>query len=140
MMKPEDLRRIREQAARSPRQGARVQIIVDMGTSGIALGARAVRSAFLDEASKRGLRDVVVTQVGERGLASLEPIAQVRVQGEPPVAYGNLTAAKARRMVADHIVNGEPVSEDVIALCPEERPGRDPEPSPTVPKGKRKNR
>jgi NADP-reducing hydrogenase subunit HndB len=120
-MKLEELRKIRERASKqlSLRKGdARVKVVVGMGTSGIAAGARDVMAAFLDEISKRGLSDVVVTQTGERGLASSEPIVEVHVEGEQTVVYGRMTAERARRVVAEHLVNGNAVAELIIEVRP----------------------
>jgi NADP-reducing hydrogenase subunit HndB len=118
-MKLEDLRRIRESASKdiSLRQGnARVNVVIGMGTSGIAAGARDVMAAFLDEIGKRGLTDITITQTGERGLASSEPVVKVHVKGEAAVVYGEMTDERARRVVAEHIVNGSPVSDYVIEV------------------------
>ncbi len=118
-MKLEDLRKIRERAAKelTLRTGkARVKVIVGMGTSGIAAGARDVLAAFLDEIGKRDLSEVIVTQSGERGLASAEPVVEVHEEGKPTVVYGNVTPEAARRIVAEHIVNGNPVAEYVIEV------------------------
>ncbi len=118
-MKLEELRQIRERASKelSLRKGdARVKVVVGMGTSGIAAGARDVMAAFLDEIGVRNLTDVVVTQTGERGLASSEPFVEVHIKDEPVVAYAEMTAEKARRVVAEHIVNGNAVSEFVIEV------------------------
>ena len=118
-MKLEELRKIRERASKelSLRKGdARVKVVVGMGTSGIAAGARDVMAAFLDEIGKRGLTDVTITQTGERGLASSEPVVEVHIKGEPAVVYGEVTSERARRVVAEHIVNGSPVSDYVIEV------------------------
>lgn len=118
-MKLEDLRKIRERAAKdlNLRKGdARVHVVIGMGTSGIAAGARDVMAAFLDEIGKRDLADTIVTQTGERGLASSEPVVEIRIEGQPIVVYGEMTADKARRVVVEHIVNGNPVSEYVIEV------------------------
>ncbi len=118
-MKLEELRKIREKVAKelALRGGeTRVKVIVGMGTSGIAAGARDVLAAFLDEIGKRELVDVTVTQSGERGLASSEPVVEVHEEGKPTVVYGNVTPELARRIVAEHIVNGNPVSEHVIEV------------------------
>lgn len=118
-MKLEDLRKIREKAEKDMklREGkARVKIVVGMGTSGIAAGAREVLKAFLDEIEKRNLQDVIVTQSGEKGLSSHEPVAEVREEGKPVVVYGNLTPDAARRIVAEHVVNGNPVTEFVLEV------------------------
>jgi len=118
-MKLEELRQIRERAAKelSLRKGdARVKVVVGMGTSGIAAGARDVMAAFLDEISVRNLSDVVVTQTGERGLASSEPMVEVHIEGEQTVTYGQMTAERARRVVVEHLVNGNAVSEFAIEV------------------------
>ena len=116
-MNLDDLRKIREKAERDiqlRQKQARIRVVVGMGTSGIAAGARDVLKTFIDEIAKRNLTDVVVTQTGEKGLASQEPLIEVFEEGKPTVIYGNIDADKARRIVAEHIVNGNPVSEYAI--------------------------
>lgn len=116
-MKIEELRKLREKVKEDLklRESAepRVKIIVSMGTSGIAAGAREVLKAFLDEISKRGLRDVIVLQTGEKGLASAEPLVEV-VTEEASITYGRVTPEVARRIVVEHIINGKIVSEYVV--------------------------
>ena len=118
-MNLEDLRKIRDKAARDielRQTEARIRIVVGMGTSGIAAGAREVLKTFVDEIAKRTLTDVVVTQTGEKGLASHEPIIEVYEEGKQTVVYGNMTAEKTRKVVQEHIVNGRPVSDYVIDM------------------------
>jgi NADP-reducing hydrogenase subunit HndB len=116
-MNLDDLRKIREKAERDiqlRQSEARIRVVVGMGTSGIAAGARDVLKTFIDEIAKRNLTDVVVTQTGEKGLASQEPLIEIFEEGKPTVIYGNIDADKARRIIAEHIVNGNPVSEYAI--------------------------
>ncbi len=117
-MKLEELRRIRERVQDELRLrggAARVRIVVGMGTSGIAAGARQVLRAILDEVSRRELGDVVVGQTGEKGLASHEPV--VEVYGENRVTvYGGVDPDLARRIVSDHVVNGRPVEEHILEV------------------------
>lgn len=118
-MKLEDLKKIKEKAAKDielRQKNARVKIVVGMGTSGIAAGARDVLKALLDEIAARNLTDVVVTQTGEKGLASHEPMIEVHEEGKDVVIYGNIDAEKARKIVAEHIVNHNPVTEYVIEV------------------------
>ena len=118
-MKLEDLRRIREGMAKDlalRTGGARAKVIVGMGTSGIAAGARDVLKAFTHEINRRDLRDVIVTQTGERGITAAEPVAEVRQSDGTVVVYGNMTAVKARRVVEEHISAGKPVSEYAIEM------------------------
>jgi len=112
-MKLEELKKIREQASEDMKlkEGkARVEIRVAMGTSGIAAGSRSVLQAFLDEIANRNLTDVLVTETGERGWASCEPVAEIQEAGKEPVFYSCLTADKVRRIVEEHIVSGSPVA------------------------------
>lgn len=113
-----DLKKIREQAqANLKLRGAnyRVKIVVGMGTSGIAMGAREVMKTLLEEVSVRNLNDVLVTQTGEKGLSSMEPVVDVIEEGKPKVTYGHVDAEKAKKIIAEHVVNGQIVSELVVA-------------------------
>ncbi len=58
---------------------------------------------------------MLVTQTGEKGLSSMEPVVDVIEEGKPKVTYGNMTPEKARRVVVEHIVNGRVVSDYVVA-------------------------
>lgn len=114
----EELRKIREKAQSEMKtrdQKARVKIVVGMGTSGIAMGAREVMKAILDEVAKRNLDDVLVTQTGEKGLSSMEPVVDVLEEGKLTVTYGNMNPEKARKVIAEHIVNGKVVNDYVVA-------------------------
>lgn len=118
-MNLEELKRIREKAQKDVelrQKQARIRIVVGMGTSGIAAGARDVLKTFIEEIGRRNLTDVIVTQTGEKGLASQEPLVEVYEEGKPLVVYGNMTAEKAKRVVVEHIVNGNPVSEFAIEV------------------------
>jgi len=113
-----DLKSIREKAQQDMKlRGAeyRVKVIVGMGTSGIAMGAREVMKTLLEEISRRQLTDVVVTQTGEKGLSSMEPVVDVIEEGKPKITYGYMNIEKAKRIVAEHIVNGTVVSDFVVA-------------------------
>ncbi len=118
-MKLEDLKKIREKSEKDMllRAGkTRFKVVVGMGTSGIAAGARETLKTFLDEIEKRALRDVIVTQAGERGLSSHEPIVTIVEEGKASVVYGGVSGEVARRIVAEHLVNGNPVSEFIIEV------------------------
>ena len=91
-----------------------IRVVVGMATCGIAAGARPVLQAFLEEVQKRGLDNVIVTQTGCIGLCRLEPIVEVYVPGQEKVTYVKMTPEKAVRVVNDHLVNGNVVSEYTI--------------------------
>ena len=93
------------------------RIVVGMATCGIAAGARPVLNAFAKEIEKRGLTDVTVTQTGCIGMCRLEPIVEVYEPGKERVTYVKMTEEKARKIIADHIVNGNVVTEYTIGAA-----------------------
>ena len=92
-----------------------IRVIVGMATCGIAAGARPVLNAFVEEVSKRQLNQVAVVQTGCIGMCQFEPIVEVLVPGKEKVTYGKVTPEKVARIVADHVVNGNPVAEYTVA-------------------------
>ena len=82
------------------------RIVVGMATCGIAAGARPVMNAFVEELAKRKLSDVSVTMTGCIGVCRLEPIVEIFDSDGAKVTYVKMTAEKAARIVAEHIVNG----------------------------------
>lgn len=91
-----------------------IRVLVGMATCGIAAGARPVLTAIMEEISKRGLKNVTVTQTGCIGICQFEPVVEVLAPGENKVTYVKMTPEKAVRMVNDHLVNGNVVSEYTI--------------------------
>ena len=91
-----------------------IRVVVGMATCGIAAGARPVLSAFLKEVEKRNLANVTVTQTGCIGMCRLEPIVEVYVPGQEKVTYVKMTEEKAARVVAEHIINNQPVAEFTV--------------------------
>ncbi len=85
-----------------------------MATCGISAGARPVLTSMIEEVQKRNLADVEVTQTGCIGVCRLEPIVEVYKEGEEKVTYVEMDAEKAKRVIAEHIVNGQVVSELTI--------------------------
>jgi NADP-reducing hydrogenase subunit HndB len=115
----DDLKRIKEESktATTLREGGqRVKITVHMGTCGIASGARAVMSAFMDEIAKRQVQDVIITTSGCAGLCSREPMATVELLGEAPVKYVDLDDAKSREIMAEHVLGGKMVEKYALAV------------------------
>lgn len=91
-----------------------IRIVVGMATCGIAAGARPVLNAFVEEITKRNIKNVKVTQSGCLGMCKLEPMVEVYAPGKEKVTYIKLTADAAKKIVAEHIVNGNPVIDYVI--------------------------
>lgn len=113
----EDLRKIKEQAKSEAgaRRESGTQVIVGMGTCGIAAGARVIMTAILEEISKRGLQNVSVMQTGCIGMCQREPLVDIVRPGEPRVTYGNVKPEDVPRIISDHLVNGRIVTDLVVA-------------------------
>lgn len=91
-----------------------IRVVVGMATCGIAAGARPVLNAFLQEIEKRNLANTTVTQTGCIGMCRLEPIVEVYMPGKDKVTYVKMTEDKVARVVAEHLINGNPVAEYTV--------------------------
>lgn len=115
----DDLKRIREEALEKRKvktESGQVQIIVGMGTCGIAAGAREAMKAILETIQEENLEGIAVTQTGCIGLCEKEPIIQVVIGDQPKVTYGKVNSDVARQILNDHIVRGRPVTDHVIQI------------------------
>ncbi len=112
----EDLKELREklQSARKVRQLGSTQVIVGMGTCGIAAGAREVMTAILEEITKRNLADVSVCQTGCIGMCQQEVLVDVIRPDQPRITYGRVKPTDVPKIIAEHVVNGRIVEELVV--------------------------
>ena len=92
-------------------ESERERIVVGMATCGIAAGARPVMNTFVEEINTRNLNDVSVGMTGCMGMCVLEPMVDVYDKEGNKTTYVHMTPEKAKRVVAEHIVNGQPVVE-----------------------------
>jgi len=111
----EELRQLRERVQRDikARTETNVTITIGMGTCGISAGAREVMHAILAELEARGI-DAHVTTVGCIGMCSKEPLVDIQQGDEPRITYGNVTPAMVPRLIEEHLVRGNVVSEWVV--------------------------
>jgi NADP-reducing hydrogenase subunit HndB len=91
-----------------------IRVVVGMATCGISAGARPVFNTLVDEVASRQLKNVKVTRAGCLGMCKLEPIVEVYFPGQEKVTYVQVNAEKAKMIVANHLVNGNVVSEYLI--------------------------
>lgn len=115
-----DLRKIKEASKKKTesRKLAEKQIIIGMGTCGIAAGARGVMTAVLEELEKRNIHDVAVLQTGCIGMCQKEPLLDIVRPGEDRVTYGPVKPSDVPRIIADHLINGIVVEDLVVAKIP----------------------
>lgn len=110
----DDLKKIREEALKKQQikeTSGKTEVIVGMGTVGIAAGARETLKAILDMIESEDLSDIIVRQTGNIGLDSYEPIVQVVLPGEEKVTYGKVNPEMARRIIKEHVLGGKVVTE-----------------------------
>jgi NADP-reducing hydrogenase subunit HndB len=106
----DELRALREskkqEMAKRDVEGKDIQIIVGMGTCGIAAGAKQTFDALVDSIEKHGLSNqVIIRQTGCMGLCYVEPTIEVVVPGMPAVIYGKMTSDTADELVVKHLVD-----------------------------------
>ena len=115
----DELKRIREEALQKKQLKSapgNVQVIVAMGTCGIAAGARDTMKSVLNYIETEKVSGVTVTQTGCIGLCEQEPIVQVMLGGQPKVAYGKVDAQVAQKIMKHHVQDGQPLKENIIQV------------------------
>jgi NADP-reducing hydrogenase subunit HndB len=96
-------------------EGKEIQIIVGMGTCGIAAGAKHTLDAFLASLDENKLVEtVMVRQTGCMGLCHSEPTVEVVVPGMPAVIYGKVDPAVAAEIVNRHIIGRELLDNHIL--------------------------
>ena len=113
-----DLKKMREekQKAMEMRDSSNkdVQVVVGMGTCGIAAGAKDTFSALVEAINEKGLTNVLIRQTGCMGLCHSEPTVEVVVPEMPAVIYGNVDAATAKAIVEKHIVGHQLIDDKIL--------------------------
>lgn len=115
----EELKRVREEALQKKQMKAaagNVQVIVAMGTCGIAAGARDTMKSVLNFIETNNLSGVSVTQTGCIGMCEQEPILQVVIGENPKVTYGKVNIEVAEQIMKQHVQNGLPVKDYVLPI------------------------
>jgi NADP-reducing hydrogenase subunit HndB len=106
----EQLRKLRGEKKNELEQretdGKTVQVLVGMGTCGIASGAKETLDAFIKEIDSKGLgNQVVVRQTACMGLCSHEPTVEILSPDLPSVIYGDVKKDVVPKIVESHIIN-----------------------------------
>jgi NADP-reducing hydrogenase subunit HndB len=115
----EELRKLRDNKKTDLRkrdaEGKEIQVIVGMGTCGIAAGAKTTLDAFIQAIDDHNLVDsVMVRQTGCMGLCHSEPTVEVVVPGMPAVIYGRVDGTVAKEIVAKHLIGRELLDNHIL--------------------------
>ena len=117
----EDLQKFREQIIEEKRRKAsagKVELIVTLGSCGIAAGALDVLQAVKGQVKADHLDDALVSETGCIGLCHHEPILEVVIGNQPKVTYGHVTPDAVKRIVREHVLDGKIVQDLVIDATP----------------------
>ena len=90
-----------------------IQLLVGRGSCGIAAGADRVYNTFVKELKNRGLKNVVLKQVGCLGLCFSEPNVEVIVPGLPNILYGKVDENFAIRIIEKHIYDRKIINQNI---------------------------
>jgi NADP-reducing hydrogenase subunit HndB len=115
----EELRKLRDNTKtdlnRREVEGKEIQVIIGMGTCGIAAGAKATQDAFLKALDENKLAgSVLVRQTGCMGLCHSEPTVEVIVPGMPAVIYGRVDAPVVKEIVSKHIIGRQLLDNQIL--------------------------
>ena len=114
----EELRKLRsgEKQALSNRdiEGKEVQVIIGMGTCGIAAGAKDTMDSFVNCINSNGLQNVTIRQTGCMGLCYAEPTVEIKMAGMADTIYGNVNAEVAKEIVENHILHKRLVDKHIF--------------------------
>jgi NADP-reducing hydrogenase subunit HndB len=115
----EELRNLRDSKktdlSRRDAEGKEIQVIVGMGTCGIAAGAKATLDAFIRSLDDHKLVDqVLVRQTGCMGLCHSEPTVEVVAPGMPAVIYGKVDGTVADEIVTRHILGKQLLDNHIL--------------------------
>lgn len=91
-----------------------IEVLVGMGTCGIAAGARDTFNKLLEVLDKKEINDVKVISVGCIGFCHMEPTIQVNIPGSEPQIYGKITEDQVDKLVDTVIVKKEMLDENFL--------------------------
>ena len=116
----DDLRKLRSQVQsdlkRRDSEGKSIQVIVGMGTCGIASGAKIILDKFITLLNEKGISEnAIIRQTGCMGHCENEPTVEIIVPDMPKVVYGNVKESTVEKIVNEHIINKKPVEDLIIA-------------------------
>jgi NADP-reducing hydrogenase subunit HndB len=108
----DELRRLRAaiKDSRAERGRSMTVVNVSMATCSIAAGGQKALDAIRDEVARQQLDDLVeVVQSGCMTYCHSEPTVEITLPGGKPVVFGGVDEVRARALVSEYILQGEPV-------------------------------
>lgn len=106
----EDLKAKRQEILdRKAANSGKTIINVSLATCSIAAGGKVALEAMQDEVAQNGLTGVEFMQSGCMTYCYAEPTVEITLPGKAPVVFGGVDEARARELVTEYVMKGEPV-------------------------------
>ncbi len=99
--------------------GNTTSILIGTSTCGLATGAADIIDAFKTELKRANVR-AELKEVGCIGFCQMEPLAEIKLPGQPAVLYGNLRATDVQYLVHRVLATGEHDTESAIVQIVED--------------------
>ena len=90
-----------------------IEIVIGMGTCGIAAGAKETFDAFVKELASSDIENAAIKQTGCMGFCAIEPTVEIRVPDMPNTIYNKVTPEVAKMIVKNHILGKKLVEEHI---------------------------
>lgn len=115
----DELEQLYTQAQQSvkARNDASLTIFVGAGTCGLAAGANETLRAIREELARFSIEAKVIT-VGCIGICVKEPLVDIQQPGRPRITYANITAQKVPRLIEEHLVKGQIITDWAMGEMP----------------------
>ncbi|MFW6149151.1 MAG: NADH-quinone oxidoreductase subunit NuoF [Atribacterota bacterium] len=118
-LKAKDLLKIQKELINKKdtlRQSKKVNVIVHMGTCGIASGAQKILDALLKKISESKIsKEIMISKTGCIGFCGREPMVTIEVSGQEPVIYQELNQKKILEIFEQHVLKRQPLSGYALA-------------------------
>lgn len=101
------------------------RIIIGMGNSGIVAGARDILKTIVEEIDKEDLNgNVIVMQEARVSRVGCNPVVKIVEDGVKTAVYANVTSDMARRIIKEHIINGNIIEEYLLKESENKQEGK----------------
>ncbi|MFW6148727.1 MAG: NADH-quinone oxidoreductase subunit NuoF [Atribacterota bacterium] len=98
------------------RKNQKVNIVIHMGTCGVASGAQKILDILKEKISKSKIREeILISKSACIGFCGKEPLVTIEISGQEPVIYQELNGEKILEIFEKHVLNGEPVPAYALA-------------------------
>jgi NADH-quinone oxidoreductase subunit F len=118
-LKAKDLLKIQKELINKKdnlRQSKKVNVIVHMGTCGIASGAQKILDTLLKKISESKIsKEIMISKTGCIGFCGREPMVTIEVSGQEPVIYQELNQKKILEIFEQHVLKSQPLSGYALA-------------------------